>query len=144
METSVSSVLNTLCESLMMMMMKKKFLSCPTPRGYRYNEKFYFSPGDTGFKVWNTKYAKIGVGICWDQWFPEASRSMALQGAEILFYPTAIGSEPMFPDLDSREHWRRVIQVQTHVVTASNNLCSSSAFWFLEEEIKINSNELWS
>jgi len=80
------------------------------PDGPGYSEKFYFSPGDTGFKVWNTKYARIGVGICWDQWFPEAARAMALLGAEILFYPTAIGSEPQDPTLDSSGHWQRVMQ----------------------------------
>jgi N-carbamoylputrescine amidase len=69
------------------------FIVSHIPDGPGYHEKYYFNPGDTGFKVWNTRYAKIGVGICWDQWFPEAARSMALQGAEILFYPTAIGSE---------------------------------------------------
>jgi N-carbamoylputrescine amidase len=67
------------------------------PDGPGYSEKFYFSPGDTGFRVWKTRHASIGVGICWDQWFPEAARAMALQGAEVLLYPTAIGSEP--PDL---------------------------------------------
>jgi len=75
-----------------------------------YLEKYYFSPGDTGFKVWQTKYAKIGVGICWDQWFPEAARDMALQGAELLFYPTAIGSEPKQPALNSMPQWQRVMQ----------------------------------
>jgi N-carbamoylputrescine amidase len=75
-----------------------------------YLEKYYFSPGDTGFKVFQTRYAKIGVGICWDQWFPETARSMALQGAELLFFPTAIGSEPSQPDLDSKPHWQRVMQ----------------------------------
>lgn len=75
-----------------------------------YLEKYYFSPGDTGFKVWETKYAKIGIGICWDQWFPEAARDMALQGAELLFYPTAIGSEPKQPELDSMPQWQRVMQ----------------------------------
>ncbi len=77
------------------------------PDGPGYEEKYYFNPGDTGFKVWNTKYAKIGVGICWDQWFPEAARCMALMGAELLFYPTAIGSEPESPEIDSRDHWQR-------------------------------------
>ncbi|MCL2026548.1 MAG: N-carbamoylputrescine amidase [Leptospirales bacterium] len=77
------------------------------PDGPGYEEKFYFNPGDTGFKVWNTKYGKIGAGICWDQWFPEAARCMALEGAEILLYPTAIGSEPEDPSIDSMEHWRR-------------------------------------
>ncbi|HAN26564.1 MAG TPA: N-carbamoylputrescine amidase [Haliea salexigens] len=80
------------------------------PDGPGYHEKFYFNPGDTGFKVWNTRYARIGVGICWDQWFPESARSMALLGAELLFYPTAIGSEPHDPDIHSREHWTRVQQ----------------------------------
>ncbi|WP_191490032.1 N-carbamoylputrescine amidase [Pseudomonas sp. FEN] len=80
------------------------------PDGPGYHEKYYFSPGDTGFKVWNTRYAKIGVGICWDQWFPECARSMALQGAEILFYPTAIGSEPHDQSISSRDHWQRVQQ----------------------------------
>lgn len=78
------------------------------PQGPGYEEKFYFSPGDTGFKVWNTRYARIGVAICWDQWFPEAARIMTLMGAELLFYPTAIGSEPNNPDLDSRDHWMTV------------------------------------
>jgi len=80
------------------------------PDGPGYQEKFYFSPGDTGFQVWQTRFATIGVGICWDQWFPEAARAMALQGAEILFYPTAIGSEPEDPTLDSCGHWQRVMQ----------------------------------
>lgn len=75
-----------------------------------YLEKYYFSPGDTGFKVWQTKYAKIGVGICWDQWFPEAARDMTLQGAELLLYPTAIGSEPKQPELNSMPQWQRVMQ----------------------------------
>lgn len=77
------------------------------PDGPGYEEKYYFSPGDTGFKVYKTAYATIGVGICWDQWFPEAARSMALMGAEILFYPTAIGSEPETPEIDSKGHWQR-------------------------------------
>ena len=83
------------------------------PNGPGYQEKTYFSPGDTGFKVWSTRFARIGVGICWDQWFPETSRAMALLGAEILFYPTAIGSEPP-PALpvNSREHWQRTQQGQ--------------------------------
>jgi N-carbamoylputrescine amidase len=80
------------------------------PDGPGYQEKFYFSPGDTGFTTWDTRYGRIGVAICWDQWFPEAARAMALAGAELLFYPTAIGSEPQDPALDSREHWRRVMQ----------------------------------
>lgn len=76
------------------------------PDGPGYEEKFYFNPGDTGFKVWNTKYGKIGVGICWDQWYPEAARCMTLMGAEILFYPTAIGSEPQDQSIDSKDHWQ--------------------------------------
>ncbi len=104
------------------------------PDDHYYQEKFYFSPGDTGFKVWNTTYGKIGVGICWDQWFPETARCMTLMGAEVLLYPTAIGSEPIL-DCDSSAHWRRVMQghsaanivpviaanrIGTEVVTASD------------------------
>ena len=74
-----------------------------------YEEKFYFSPGDTGFRVFDTKFAKIGIGICWDQWFPEAARVMALMGAELLLYPTAIGSELHKPDLDSKNHWQNTM-----------------------------------
>ncbi|MFK3939558.1 N-carbamoylputrescine amidase [Alkalihalobacillus sp. NPDC078783] len=76
------------------------------PDGPGYEEKYYFTPGDTGFKVWNTRVGKVGVGICWDQWFPEAARAMALQGAEILLYPTAIGSEPEDSSVDSKQHWQ--------------------------------------
>ena len=79
------------------------------PDDHYYQEKFYFTPGNTGFKVWATRYGSIGVGICWDQWFPEAARAMALQGAEMLLYPTAIGSEPIL-DTDSMPHWRRCMQ----------------------------------
>lgn len=77
------------------------------PDGPGYEEKYYFNPGDTGFKVWKTKFGKIGVGICWDQWYPEAARCMVLMGAEILFYPTAIGSEPENAEIDSKDHWQR-------------------------------------
>lgn len=80
------------------------------PDGPGYQEKFYFCPGDTGFKVWETAYAKLGLGICWDQWFPEAARCMAVAGAELLLYPTAIGSEPHRSDIDSKDHWQRVMQ----------------------------------
>lgn len=80
------------------------------PDGPGYSEKYYFSPGDTGFKVWQTKFGKFGAGICWDQWFPELARSLALHGAEAIFYPTAIGSEPQDPTLDSRDHWQRTMQ----------------------------------
>ena len=80
------------------------------PEGPGYHEKFYFSPGDTGFRVFPTAFGRAGVAICWDQWFPEAARAMALQGAEFLLYPTAIGSEPQAPALDSSGHWQRVMQ----------------------------------
>jgi N-carbamoylputrescine amidase len=80
------------------------------PDGPGYNEKYYFSPGNTGFQVWDTRYARLGVGICWDQWFPEAARALVLKGAEALLYPTAIGSEPHIADFDSRDHWQRVMQ----------------------------------
>jgi len=79
------------------------------PDGPGYEEKFYFRPGDTGFRVWDTRYGRIGVGICWDQWFPEAARAMALAGAEVLLYPTAIGSEPEAPDDDTQAPWRRAM-----------------------------------
>jgi N-carbamoylputrescine amidase len=80
------------------------------PDGPGYQEKYYFRPGDTGFKAWNTKHGKIGVGICWDQWYPETARAMVLQGAEILFYPTAIGSEPYDASLDTHLQWQRAMQ----------------------------------
>jgi N-carbamoylputrescine amidase len=82
------------------------------PDAVGYQEKYYFSPGDTGFKVWHTRFGALGVGICWDQWFPESARCMALMGAEALLYPTAIGSDPPAPDADSRDAWRRVQQGQ--------------------------------
>jgi N-carbamoylputrescine amidase len=80
------------------------------PDGPGYQEKYYFRPGDTGFKVWDTRFGRLGVGICWDQWYPEAARAMALMGAEALFYPTAIGSEPHDPTLDTALPWRRAMQ----------------------------------
>ncbi len=80
------------------------------PDGPGYQEKFYFSPGNTGFRVWHTRHGCIGVGICWDQWFPEAARSMALMGADLLLYPTAIGNEPHAPGIDSLLHWRNVMR----------------------------------
>lgn len=86
------------------------YRKCHIPDGPGYEEKFYFNPGDTGFKVWPIKYAKIGVGICWDQWFPEAARIMALKGADLLFYPTAIGSEPLDAAYDSKHHWQTCMQ----------------------------------
>jgi N-carbamoylputrescine amidase len=82
-----------------------------SPNGPGYQEKQYFSPGDTGFKVWNTRHGRIGLGICWDQWFPETARSMAVMGAEMLLFPTAIGTEPPpSPPNHSREHWQRTQQ----------------------------------
>lgn len=80
------------------------------PNNEGYSEKFYFADGNTGFKVFDTAVGKVGTGICWDQWFPEAARAMVLQGADILIYPTAIGSEPSDPAWDSRDHWQRVMQ----------------------------------
>ena len=80
------------------------------PDGVGYQEKYYFNPGDTGFRVWQTKFGQVGLGICWDQWFPETARCLVLGGAEILLYPTAIGNEPQFPDWDSRDHWQRAMQ----------------------------------
>lgn len=94
------------------------------PQGPGYEEKYYFAPGDLGFKVWDTAYAKIGVGICWDQWYPETARCLSLMGADILFYPTAIGSEPRVPGYDSSNHWRR-----TQIGHAAANLipvCASN------------------
>ncbi|MEZ5775437.1 MAG: N-carbamoylputrescine amidase [Hyphomicrobiaceae bacterium] len=96
------------------------------PDGFGYQEKFYFTPGDTGFRAFQTRYARIGVAICWDQWFPEAARAMALAGADMLLYPTAIGSEPNHADLDSRDHWQRTMQghaaANMRPVIASNRI----------------------
>ena len=96
------------------------------PDAIGYQEKYYFSPGDTGFRVWATRYGVLGVGICWDQWFPEAARCMALMGAEALLFPTAIGSDPPSPGSDSRDAWRRVQQGQAAAnlmpVVASNRI----------------------
>lgn len=80
------------------------------PESPGYHEKFYFSPGDTGFKVWPSRCGSVGAAVCWDQWFPETARSLALLGAEILLYPTAIGSEPQDPTIDSKDHWTRTMQ----------------------------------
>lgn len=80
------------------------------PHATGYEEKYYFTPGDTGFKVFDTRFAKLGCGICWDQWFPETARSLAILGAEVLLFPTAIGTEPGQPELDSSRHWQRVMQ----------------------------------
>jgi N-carbamoylputrescine amidase len=87
-----------------------KYRKSHIPDGPGYTEKYYFSPGDTGFRVWHTAVGVVGVGICWDQWFPESARCMALLGAEVLMYPTAIGSEPPNPAWDSSGHWQRVMQ----------------------------------
>lgn len=96
------------------------------PESPGYHEKFYFSPGDSGFKVWRTKFGTIGVAICWDQWFPETARTMALMGAEMLFFPTAIGSEPQDPGIDSCGHWQRTMQghaaANVMPVVASNRI----------------------
>jgi N-carbamoylputrescine amidase len=80
------------------------------PDGPGYQEKYYFRPGDTGFRVWDTRHGRLGVGICWDQWYPEAARAMVLKGAQVLLYPTAIGSEPHDPSLDTAAPWRRAMQ----------------------------------
>lgn len=79
------------------------------PDGPGYSEKFYFRPGDTGFRVWHTKHGRIGVAVCWDQWYPECARAMALMGAEILLYPTCIGSEPHDPMMDTKDPWQRAM-----------------------------------
>lgn len=96
-----------------------------------YEEKFYFSPGDTGFRVFDTRYGRIGAAICWDQWFPEAARAMVLQGAEILLYPTAIGGEEHDPDLDSKDHWQNVMRGHAAAnvvpVVASNRIGSEES-----------------
>lgn len=100
------------------------------PDGPGYEEKFYFSPGDTGFEVFDTAVGSIGVAICWDQWFPEAARVMALQGAELLVYPTAIGSEPSDPALETTGHWQRAMQGHSAAnmvpVVASNRVGTES------------------
>jgi N-carbamoylputrescine amidase len=98
------------------------------PDGPGYEEKFYFRPGDTGFRVWKTRHGNIGVGICWDQWFPEAARSMALQGAEILLYPTAIGTEPDTPEEDTQAPWQRAMvghAVANAMPVAAANRCGT-------------------
>ncbi len=101
------------------------------PQAEGYEEKYYFAPGDTGFRVWDTAFARIGVGICWDQWFPEAARCMALLGAEVLLYPTAIGSDPPVPEADSSEAWRTVQRAHavanSVVVAAANRIGVESA-----------------
>lgn len=109
------------------------------PDDHFYQEKFYFTPGNTGFQVFDTKYGKIGIGICWDQWFPETARCLALKGAEILFYPTAIGSEPIL-ECDSMPHWRRCMQGHS----ATNLLpvvCANRIGTEIVEPCKENSNQ---
>ena len=99
------------------------------PTGECYEEKFYFSPGDTGFKVFKTKYGRVGVGICWDQWFPEVARSLALMGAQLIVYPTAIGTEPVLPK-DSKDHWQNTMRGHAAAnivpVLASNRIGTES------------------
>jgi N-carbamoylputrescine amidase len=99
------------------------------PTGECYEEKFYFSPGDTGFKVFKTKYGRVGVGICWDQWFPEVARSLALLGAQLIVYPTAIGTEPVLPK-DSKDHWQNTMRGHAAAnivpVLASNRIGTES------------------
>jgi N-carbamoylputrescine amidase len=101
------------------------------PQGPGYEEKYYFSPGDTGFRVWETAAGRVGVGICWDQWFPEAARVMALMGAEMILYPTAIGSEPPVPGYDSAAHWEMVMRGHAAAnilpVVASNRIGTETA-----------------
>lgn len=101
------------------------------PQGPGYEEKYYFSPGDTGYRVWDTAFGRIGVGICWDQWFPECARSMALMGAEVLLYRTAIGSEPPAPGYDSQPHWEMVMRGHAAAnimpVVASNRIGTETA-----------------
>ena len=96
------------------------------PDGPGYQEKFYFKPGTTGFKIWKTPHGNIGVGICWDQWFPECARAMVIQGADVLLYPTAIGSEPHMPDMDTKAPWQRVMQghavANSCIVAAANRV----------------------
>ena len=106
------------------------------PDGPGYNEKFYFTPGNTGFKVFNTEYGKIGCGICWDQWFPECARSMTLLGADIILYPTAIGSEPQDPNLNSKKHWENVMighSAANQIPIVSSNRIGDE----IEDDIKI-------
>ena len=107
------------------------------PDGPGYQEKYYFRPGDTGFKVWDTKFGKIGVGICWDQWYPECARAMVLQGADILMYPTAIGSEPHDASIDSALPWQRAMQ--GHAVSNAIPVVASNRIGDEENEGKVQS-----
>jgi len=101
------------------------------PNAIGYQEKEYFSPGDTGFRVWDTAFGRLGVGICWDQWFPETARCLALMGAEVLLFPTAIGSEPGCATLDSRDHWQMTMRGHAAAnllpVVAANRVGSETA-----------------
>lgn len=121
---------NVYYNSLAMVDTDGSFMGCyrksHIPDGPGYEEKYYFRPGNTGFKIWKTRFANIGVGICWDQWFPECARAMALMGADLLFYPTAIGSEPQEPDLDTRPMWRRAMQ--GHAVANVTPVIASNRF----------------
>lgn len=110
------------------------------PDGPGYSEKFYFSPGDTGFKTWSTRFGRIGVGICWDQWFPETARALCLQGAELMFFPTAIGSEPQDADLDSREHWRCVMR--GHAAANMVPVIASNRTGTEEQSIKLHGSDV--
>lgn len=102
-----------------------KYRKSHIPDGPGYQEKYYFTPGDTGFRAWKTKFGTLGAAICWDQWFPESARAMAVDGAEVLFYPTAIGSEPPpAAPIDSRDHWRHVMQ--GHAGANVMPLCASN------------------
>ncbi|MEZ4288046.1 MAG: carbon-nitrogen hydrolase [Polyangiales bacterium] len=102
------------------------------PSGPGYEEKTYFEPGNTGFRTWQTRYGRVGTGICWDQWFPESARAMALQGADVIVYPTAIGTEPPEPHLDSRDPWRRVMI--GHAVANATPIVASNRYG-VEDEI---------
>jgi N-carbamoylputrescine amidase len=106
----------------------KPYRKSHIPDGTGYQEKYYFTPGDSGFKVFSTKVGKVGVAICWDQWFPEAARAMALQGADVLLYPTAIGSEPQDPTINSSDHWQRVMQGHSAANVSPSSLTMSCCF----------------
>jgi N-carbamoylputrescine amidase len=105
---------NTFCNSLAMIdadgAVLGNYRKTHIPHAIGYEEKYYFTPGDTGFKVFDTRFARVGCGICWDQWFPETARSLAILGAEVLLFPTAIGTEPGYPEIDSSGHWQRTMQ----------------------------------
>ncbi len=113
------------------------------PDGTGYMEKYYFRYGDNDFKVWNTKYARIGVGICWDQWYPEVARAMMIKGAELLFYPTAIGDEPHKPELDTSKQWQRAMQghaVSNIVPVIASNRVGGETNPFIDDAKKAKNN----